>query len=98
MMLRKPVKGKDSGCSLRVSAPTEENHQGPQVILAAESAEKEELFLSGTKNSEAARSLLNRHHDREYKVPFVKLLQSPHRQELSLRSSLDSGLQLTKGY
>lgn len=80
-------------CSLRIiSAPTKENDKRPQVT-AAES-EKEDLFLSGTKKAAALRSLDRPHHNRDYKVPFVQLLQSPQRDELSLKPSLDSGLQV----
>ena len=82
-MLRKQ---KSKECSLRSSFSTEENQQGHQV----KESEREELSLSRT--SKAVRSLDRRHCNKDYKVPFVQLLPSPRREELSLRSSLDSGL------
>ncbi len=83
-MLRKP-KGKES--SLKNSTSTEEDQQGHRSRV--EVSEKE--TLSSGRASEAVRSL-DRHCNRNYKVPFVQLLPSPRREELSLRSSLDSGL------
>ena len=83
IMLRKQ---KSKEYSLRSSSSTEENQQGHQV----KESEREELSLSRT--SKAEQSLDRRHCSRNYKVPFVQLLPSPRREELSLRSSLDSGL------
>ena len=82
-MLRKQ---KSKECSLRSSSSTEENQQGHQV-----EAPEEETLSSG-RISKAVRSLDRQHCNRDYKVPFVQLLPSPRREELSLRSSLDSGL------
>ena len=88
-MLRKE-KGKECSLSLRTLSPTEQNQQRHQVTAS----EKEELSLGRT--SKAVQSL-DKHRDRDYKVPFVQLLQSPdpHREELSLRSPLDSGLHVS---
>ena len=82
-MLRKQ---KSKECSLRSSSSTEENQQGHQV------RESEGEEVSSSRTSKAVRSLDRRHCNKDYKVPFVQLLPSPRREELSLRSSLDSGL------
>lgn len=87
-MLRKE-KGKECSLNLKILSPTEENQQGHQVTPS----EEEDLSLGRT--SKAVRSL-DRHRGRaNYKVPFVQLLQSPHREELSLKSPLDSGLHVS---
>lgn len=90
IMLRKE-KGKECSLSLRILSPTEENKQGHQVTLSP--SEEEELSLG--RASRAVQSL-DRHRDRvDYKVPFVQLLQSPRREELSLKSPLDSGFHVS---
>ena len=68
---------------------TEGHHQVLQV-----KSEKEKLFLSRTKK--AVRSLERSHHDRDYKVPFVQLLQSPQREEQSVRPSLNQDVQVSR--
>ena len=84
-MLRKQ---KSKECNLKSSSSTEENQQEHQ--LQVKESEREELSLSRTNKVE--QSLDRRHCNRNYKVPFVQLLPSPCREELSLRSPLDSGL------
>ena len=80
--------GKEKGKDFSPRHFTEGHHQ----VLQVES-EKEELFL--TRSKKAVRSLERPHHDRDYKVPFVQLLQSPQREEQPVRPSLNPELQVS---
>lgn len=81
----------DKECGARISGIIAENQQAHQVVAS----EREELLSLTSRKSKPVR-LLDRHGDRDYKVPFVQLLPSPQGEELSLRSiSLDSGLHVS---
>ena len=90
-MLRKEKKDLEYS-SQRISASVAEEKQSKQGHQIATSG-KEELSLG--RPSQKAELSLDRHHNRDYKVPFVQLLPSPRREELSLRSSLDSGVHVS---
>ena len=90
-MLRKEKKDLEYS-SQRISASAVEEKQSKQGHQIATSG-KEELSLGGP--SQKAELSLDRHHNRDYKVPFVQLLPSPCREELSFRSSLDSGVHVS---
>lgn len=76
-------------------SPADEYHQGLEA-----GSERKGLSLSRAKRSAVNPRLFERqHHKRDYKIPLVQLLQTAHRQELSLSlrpsRSLDSDAQVS---